>query len=108
MSKYTSVLFHSLVSKNGLGSCGCTRFMISGYHMGCRTSSLGCTDFTAKRPGQRVPIVLTGSIFSNTDLSDLSIVGTCDIFVYQKRHKVTEPDSLKWPREESFQKCLCA
>ena len=30
----------------------------------------------------------TRSIFSNTDLSDLSIVGTCDIFVYQMRHKV--------------------
>ena len=33
-------------------------------------------------------IVLTGSICSNTDLSDLSIVGICDIFVYQMRHKV--------------------
>ena len=34
------------------------------------------------------PDVLTGSICSNTDLSDLSIVGTCDIFVYQTCHKV--------------------
>ena len=25
---------------------------------------------------------------SNTDVSDLSIVGTCDILVYQKHHKV--------------------
>ena len=33
-------------------------------------------------------IVLTGNICSNTDLSDLSIVGTCDIFVYQTCHKV--------------------
>ena len=30
----------------------------------------------------------TGSILSNTDLSDLSTVGTCDIFVYQMRHTV--------------------
>ena len=30
----------------------------------------------------------TGSILSNTDLSDLSTVGTCDIFVYQMRHRV--------------------
>ena len=27
----------------------------------------------------------TGSILSNTDLSDFSTVGTCDIFVYQMR-----------------------
>ena len=26
--------------------------------------------------------------FSNTALSDLSTLGTCDILVYQKRHKV--------------------
>ena len=30
----------------------------------------------------------TGSILSNTDLSGLSTVGTCDIFVYQMRHRV--------------------
>ena len=30
----------------------------------------------------------TGSILSNIDLSDLSIVGTCDIFVYPMRHRV--------------------
>ena len=30
----------------------------------------------------------TGSNLSNTDLSDLSTVGTCDIFVYQMRHRV--------------------
>ena len=30
----------------------------------------------------------TGSILSNTDLSDLSTVGTCDIFVYQMHHRV--------------------
>ena len=30
----------------------------------------------------------TGSTLSNTDLSDLSTVGTCDIFVYQMRHRV--------------------
>ena len=30
----------------------------------------------------------TGSILSNTDLSDLSTVGTCDIFVYHMRHRV--------------------
>ena len=35
-----------------------------------------------------VLIVLTGSICSNTDMSELSIVGICDIFVYQTRHKV--------------------
>ena len=29
----------------------------------------------------------TGSILSYTDLSDLSTVGTCDIFVYQMRHR---------------------
>ena len=33
-------------------------------------------------------IVSVRKHFSNTDLSDLSIVGTCDIFVYQMRHKV--------------------
>ena len=36
-----------------------------------------------------VPLSSTGSILSNTDLSDLSTVGTCDIFVYQMRHIVT-------------------
>ena len=30
----------------------------------------------------------TGSIWSNTDLSDLSTVGTCDMFVYQMCHRV--------------------
>ena len=30
----------------------------------------------------------TGSILSNTDLSDMSTVGTCDIFVYQTRYRV--------------------
>ena len=30
----------------------------------------------------------TGSILSNTDLSDLSTVGTCDIFVDEMRHRV--------------------
>ena len=30
----------------------------------------------------------TGSILSNTDLSDLSTWGTCDIFVYKMRHRV--------------------
>ena len=35
-----------------------------------------------------VPLSSTGSISSNTDLSDLSIVGVCDIFVYQVRHGV--------------------
>ena len=30
----------------------------------------------------------TGSILSNTNLSDLSTVGTCDIFVNQMRHRV--------------------
>ena len=30
----------------------------------------------------------TGSILSNTDLSDLSTVGACDILVYQMRHRV--------------------
>ena len=34
------------------------------------------------------PLSLTGSILSNTDLSDLSTVGTCDIFVYQMRYRV--------------------
>ena len=31
-------------------------------------------------------IVSAGKHFSNTNLSDLSIVGTCDIFVYRKHH----------------------
>ena len=34
------------------------------------------------------PLSSTGSILANTDLSDLSSVGTCDIFVYQMRHRV--------------------
>ena len=33
-------------------------------------------------------IVSAGKLFSNTNLSDLSIVGTSDKFVYQMRHKV--------------------
>ena len=33
-------------------------------------------------------LLSTGSILSNTDLSDLSTVGTCDIFVNQMRHRV--------------------
>ena len=33
-------------------------------------------------------IAIDGKHLSNTDLSDFSIVGTCDIFVYQMRHKV--------------------
>ena len=36
----------------------------------------------------RRPLSSTGSISSNTDLSDLSTVGTCDIFVYQMRDRV--------------------
>ena len=39
-------------------------------------------------PKQVAPLSSTGSILSNTDLSDLSTVGTCDIFVYQMRHRV--------------------
>ena len=41
-------------------------------------------------PNRRVNKALssTGSIYSNTDLSDLSTVGTCDIFVYQMHHRV--------------------
>ena len=35
-----------------------------------------------------VSLSSTGSILSNTDLSDLSTVGSCDIFVYQMRHRV--------------------
>ena len=66
----------------------------------------------------------TGSILSNTDLSDLSTVGTCDIFVHQMRHspvicpikyclssassRVTETVSMKMPCGECFQKCLSA
>ena len=34
------------------------------------------------------PLSSTGSILSNTDLSDLSTAGTCDIFVYEMRHRV--------------------
>ena len=33
-----------------------------------------------------LPLSSTGGISSNTDLSDLSTVGTCDIFVYQMCH----------------------
>ena len=33
-------------------------------------------------------IVIDRGHLSNTDLSDLSTVGTCDIFVYQMRHRV--------------------
>ena len=33
-------------------------------------------------------IVIDRKHFFTTDLSDLSIVGTCDIFVYQMRHRV--------------------
>ena len=30
------------------------------------------------------------AFLSNTDLSDLSTVGTCDIFVYQMRHRLAD------------------
>ena len=33
-------------------------------------------------------IVIDRKHLSNTDLSDLSTVGTCDIFVYHMRHRV--------------------
>ena len=33
-------------------------------------------------------VVSTGKHFLNTNLSDLSILGTCDIFVYQMRHQI--------------------
>ena len=39
-------------------------------------------------PVSQITLPSTGSILSNTDLSDLSTVGTCDIFVYQMRHRV--------------------
>ena len=35
-----------------------------------------------------VALSSTGIILSNTDLFDLSTVGTCDIFVYEMRHRV--------------------
>ena len=73
------------------------------------------------------PLSSTGSILSNTDLSDLSTVGTCDIFVYQMRHRVMWfarlADSIlfikrvitfhwngfmKMPCGECFQKCFSA
>ena len=47
-----------------------------------------------------VNIVSAGKHFSYTYLSDLSIVGTCDIFVYQMCHKSC--DSPDW----LFQSCL--
>ena len=59
-----------------------------------RTSIRACVFLTGKRVTgswysiQLFPLSLTGSILSNTDLSDLSMVGTCDIFVYQKRQRV--------------------
>ena len=37
---------------------------------------------------KRKSLSSTGSILSNTDLSDLSTVGICDIFVYQVRQRV--------------------
>ena len=39
-------------------------------------------------PAGVIPLSLTGSLLSNTDLSDLSTVGICDIFVYKMRHGV--------------------
>ena len=41
-----------------------------------------------KRPNQVRPIVSAGKHLSNTNLSDLSIMGTSDIFVYRKRHQI--------------------
>ena len=74
-----------------------------------------------------MPLSSTRSILSNTDLSDLSTVGTCDIFVYQMRQRVmwfanwliqhclssvssrvTETVSMKMPCGECFQKCFSA
>ena len=69
----------------------------------------------------------TGNILSNTDLSDLSTVGTCDIFVIKcvtescdspdwliqyclssASSRVTEMVSMKMPCGECFQKCFSA
>ena len=73
------------------------------------------------------PLSSTGSILSNTDLSDLSTVGTCDILVTKcvtescdspdwliqyclssASSRVTETVSMKMPCRECFQKCFSA
>ena len=43
---------------------------------------------TGVRKISHVAIISYREHFSNTDLSDLSIVGTCGILVYQMRHEV--------------------
>ena len=71
------------------------------------------------------PLSSTGSILSNTDLSNLSTSGTCDIFTYKcvtescdwpdwliqyclssASSHVTETVSMKRPCGECFQKCF--
>ena len=54
-------------------------------HIWVAALALNCTDAYMKKIGKE-PLSSTGSILSNTDLSDLSTVGSCDIFVYQMRH----------------------
>ena len=113
--------------------------------LGCNEAGLDCHDTKVKMlsffdargrtelseinnfPKQVAPLSSTGSILSNTDLSDLSTVGTCDIFVYQTRHRVMWfarlADSIlfikriitchwngymKMPCGECFQKCFSA
>ena len=49
---------------------------------------MGHTAVLAVEPEENtVNIVSAGKHFSNTNLSGLSIVGTCDIFVYQMCHR---------------------
>ena len=44
--------------------------------------TLGMKQMLSKNVITKIIIVSAGKHFSNTNLSDLSIVGTCDIFVY--------------------------
>ena len=68
---YKKVIFFFLIGKNRHGIAE-KRWLFS-IGIGAETLHL---------------IVSAGKHFSNTNLSDLSIVGTCDIIVYRMLHQI--------------------
>ena len=62
--------------------------MLHTKSQGHRPSGSGEEDFKLVLPYMSVAHFSARKHLSNTNLSDLSIVGTLDIFVYQKRHQI--------------------
>ena len=61
---------------------------MNGVNFSIDTTVVQLDESRRTTPSLMMALSSTGSILSNTDLSDLSTVGTCDIFVYQMRHRV--------------------